>query len=85
MLIVFNFFALQVSFTVKELREMTKLPGCKAIFNPEDFRIIQEKLSSRLYFQFKFLLKEISGSFLRCYGNVLCDLSEETFRWRFIG
>lgn len=47
---------------------MTKLPGCKAIFNPEDFRTIQEKLSSRLYFQFKFLLKEISGSFLRCYG-----------------
>lgn len=64
---------------------MTKLPGCKAIFNPEDFRTIQEKLSSRLYFQFKFLLKEISGSFLRCYGNVLCDLSEETFRWRFVG
>ena len=28
---------------------MTKLPGCKAIFNPEDFRTIQEKLSSRLY------------------------------------
>ena len=64
---------------------MTKLPGCKATFNPEDFRTIQEKLSSRLYFQFKLLVKEISGSFLRFYGNVLCDLSEETFRWRFIG
>lgn len=36
---------LQVSFTIKELREMTKLPGCKATFNPEDFRTIQEKLS----------------------------------------
>lgn len=64
---------------------MTKLPGCKATFNPEDFRTIQEKLSSRLYFQFKLLVKEISGSFLRYYGDVLCDLSEETFRWRFIG
>ena len=64
---------------------MTKLPGCKATFNPEDFRTIQEKLSSRFYFQFKLLVKEISGSFLRFYGDVLCDLSEETFRWRFIG
>ena len=64
---------------------MTKLPGCKATFNLEDFRTIQEKLSSRLYFQFKLLVKEISGSFLRCYGDVLCDLSAETFRWRFIG
>ena len=64
---------------------MTKLPGCKATFNPEDFRTIQEKLSSRFYFQFKLLVKEISGSLLRFYGDVLCDLSEETFRWRFIG
>ncbi|PFX31886.1 NADPH:adrenodoxin oxidoreductase, mitochondrial [Stylophora pistillata] len=37
---------LQVSFTIKELREMTKLPGCKAMFDPQDFREIQEKLSS---------------------------------------
>ncbi|XP_020613236.1 NADPH:adrenodoxin oxidoreductase, mitochondrial-like [Orbicella faveolata] len=35
---------LQVSFTIKELREMTKLEGCKAVFDPDDFRTTQEKL-----------------------------------------
>jgi len=37
---------LQVAFTIKELREMTKLAGCKAVFDPEDFRTIQEKIAS---------------------------------------
>lgn len=37
---------LQVAFTIKELREMTKLSGCKAVFDPEDFRIIQGKIAS---------------------------------------
>lgn len=37
---------LQVSFTIKELREMTKLEGCKAALDPDDFRTIQEKLAS---------------------------------------
>jgi len=37
---------LQVSFTIKELREMTKLEGCKAVLDPDDFRTIQEQLPS---------------------------------------
>lgn len=37
---------LQVAFTIKELREMTKLIGCKAVFDPEDFKPIQEKITS---------------------------------------
>ena len=41
-------FSLKVSFTIKELREMTKLEGCKAVFDPVDFRTIQEKLPSKL-------------------------------------
>ena len=42
------FFCLsKVSFTIKELREMTKLKGCKAVFDPDDFRTIQEKLPSK--------------------------------------
>ena len=36
-----------MSFTIKELREMTKLEGCKPAFDPDDFRTIQEKLASR--------------------------------------
>ena len=36
-----------MSFTIKELREMTKLEGCKAVFDPDDFRTIQEQLPSR--------------------------------------
>ena len=39
----FNVF--QISFTIKELREMTKLPGCRSNFEPEDFKPIREKLS----------------------------------------
>lgn len=27
---------------------MTKLPGCKAVCDPEDFRTIQEKIASML-------------------------------------
>ncbi|XP_015762339.1 PREDICTED: NADPH:adrenodoxin oxidoreductase, mitochondrial-like, partial [Acropora digitifera] len=37
---------LQVAFTIKELREMTKLSGCQAVFYPEDFETIQEKIAS---------------------------------------
>lgn len=37
---------LQVAFTIKELREMTKLAGCKAVFDPEDFKMVQEKIAS---------------------------------------
>ncbi|TRY77055.1 hypothetical protein TCAL_13814 [Tigriopus californicus] len=32
---------LQVSFTIKELREMVNLEGCSAVFNPDDFRPFQ--------------------------------------------
>ena len=38
---------LQVAFTIKELREMTKLAGCKAVFDPDDFQTIQEKIASK--------------------------------------
>ncbi|KAK2571701.1 NADPH:adrenodoxin oxidoreductase [Acropora cervicornis] len=37
---------LQVAFTIKELREMTKLSGCQAVFYPEDFETIQERIAS---------------------------------------
>ncbi|XP_022091379.1 NADPH:adrenodoxin oxidoreductase, mitochondrial-like [Acanthaster planci] len=36
---------LQVAFTIKELREMSKLPGCRSELNPLDFEGLQEKLS----------------------------------------
>ncbi|XP_028415890.1 NADPH:adrenodoxin oxidoreductase, mitochondrial-like [Dendronephthya gigantea] len=36
---------LQISFTIKELREMTKLPGCRSVFSPEDFQPIREMIS----------------------------------------
>ncbi|XP_033630929.1 NADPH:adrenodoxin oxidoreductase, mitochondrial-like [Asterias rubens] len=35
---------LQVAFSIKELREMTKLPGCRAELNPSDFEGLQEKI-----------------------------------------
>ena len=35
---------LQVSFTVKELREMTKLSGCRPVLNPADFQLVRERL-----------------------------------------
>ena len=37
----------KISFTIKELREMTKLPGCLAVFSPEDFQPIQEIISGK--------------------------------------
>ncbi|XP_070579755.1 NADPH:adrenodoxin oxidoreductase, mitochondrial-like isoform X1 [Ptychodera flava] len=33
---------LQVAFTIKELREMTKLPGCKSVFDTKDFEGLSE-------------------------------------------
>ena len=45
--VTFQFFV-QVAFTIKELREMTKLPGCKAVCDPEDFGTIQEKIAGML-------------------------------------
>ena len=41
-----SFGFVQVAFTIKELREMTKLSGCKAVFYPEDFETLQEKIAS---------------------------------------
>ena len=40
----------QISFTIKELREMTKLPGCRAVFEPDDFQPIQEIISGKFSF-----------------------------------
>ena len=37
---------LQVAFTIKELREMTKLPGCRSRVDPRDFEDIKDLLSS---------------------------------------
>ena len=51
--------SLKVSFTIKELREMTKLEGCKAAFDPDDFRTIrQEKLASRFIHLFRLILRK---------------------------
>lgn len=47
-----------MSFTIKELREMTKLEGCKAAFEPDDFRTIQEKLASKFIHLFRLMLRE---------------------------
>lgn len=33
---------LQVAFTIKELREMSKLPSCKTLINPSDFDPIRD-------------------------------------------
>ncbi|XP_046855443.1 NADPH:adrenodoxin oxidoreductase, mitochondrial-like isoform X2 [Xenia sp. Carnegie-2017] len=35
----------QTSFTIKELREMLKLPGCRSVFEREDFLPLNERLS----------------------------------------
>lgn len=62
--------SLKVSFTIKELREMTKLEGCKAVFDPDDFRTIQEKLSSRFKHlcRLLFRLSCRAVSYKTCYG-----------------
>ncbi|XP_015791063.1 NADPH:adrenodoxin oxidoreductase, mitochondrial [Tetranychus urticae] len=39
---------LQVSFTIKELRELTKLPGCDTIVFPEDFKNITAETINEL-------------------------------------
>ncbi|KAH6942352.1 hypothetical protein HPB50_003972 [Hyalomma asiaticum] len=35
----------EVAFTIKELREMTKIPGVDSIFRPEDFDTVRERLA----------------------------------------
>ena len=47
-----------MSFTIKELREMTKLEGCKAAFDPDDFRTIQEKLASKFIHLFRLMWRK---------------------------
>lgn len=51
-----------MSFTIKELREMTKLEGCKAAFDPDDFRTIQEKLASRFIHLFRLMSRKSFGT-----------------------
>ena len=41
-------FCVQVAFTIKELREMVKLPGSKAEFDAADFQQVKEQLKSML-------------------------------------
>lgn len=36
---------------------MTKLEGCKAVFDPDDFRTTQEKLPSRFIHLFRLLFR----------------------------
>ena len=38
---------LQVAFTIKELREMTKLPDCISNLDPVDFDLIKDKLTGK--------------------------------------
>ena len=38
----------QVAFTIKELREMVKLQGCKPVFEAGDFQQVKEELPSKL-------------------------------------
>ena len=59
-----------MSFTIKELREMTKLPGCKAVFDPEDFRTVEEKISSKLCVSF-WLSKDLAAVTFSCF--VFCQ------------
>ncbi|XP_066292188.1 NADPH:adrenodoxin oxidoreductase, mitochondrial-like [Branchiostoma lanceolatum] len=37
---------MQTAFTIKELREMTKLPDCRSVLNPADFAGLQDKVKS---------------------------------------
>ncbi|CAH1273967.1 FDXR [Branchiostoma lanceolatum] len=37
---------LQTAFTIKELREMTKLPDCRSVLDPADFAGLQDKVKS---------------------------------------
>ena len=39
---------LQIAFTIKELREMTRLPGCRSTFDPTDFIPIKDTLNGRV-------------------------------------
>ena len=40
---------LQVSFTIKELREMTKLPGCTTHIDPSYFDSVTPLLAGKVY------------------------------------
>ena len=74
---------LQVSFTIKELREMTKLPGCRPVLSPHDFDPIRDLLKGDSYFTVffnsmlhpqlpsivQYLQHEISASYLLCHGT----------------
>ena len=46
---------LQVAFTVKELREMVKLPECRPLLNATDFEGIPERIAGKhTYFDSSF-------------------------------
>ena len=38
---------MKVAFTIKELRELTKLPGCYSVLNPKDFDVVRNSLASK--------------------------------------
>lgn len=48
---------LEVSFTIKELREMTKLPGVGTVLRAEDFAVVRDKLAGEQTFIHSFLLR----------------------------
>lgn len=76
MSVIYNLFHcsfLKVSFTIKELREMTKLEGCKAVFDPDDFRMIQEKLSSKIKMSYYSFLTLSLLLFLFCLFTLFCS------------
>ena len=45
---------------------MTKLPGCKAVCDPEDFRTIQEKIASMLKLYLNQEVKNVTLRSLYC-------------------
>ena len=43
---------LHVAFTIKELREMVHLPGCRPVFDTKDFQGVKEIVPSLQVIQF---------------------------------
>ncbi len=43
---------LQVAFTIKELREMTRLPNCQTTFDPRDFDPIRDQIQGTRYISY---------------------------------
>ena len=71
---------LNVAFTIKELREMTKLEGVQSILNPEDFDGVQEQLDSLERPRKR--LTDLMLKTLKTGSNPSCDQAWELKLWR---